>query len=46
MRPSGVFFLGVDVWFGLVAITAQVGYDYLPVGAPLAISLGASAILF
>jgi hypothetical protein len=38
--------IGVDAWLGRVAITAQVGYDYLPIGAPLSISLGASMILY
>ena len=37
--------VGVDAWLGKVAITAQVSYDYLPVGAPLAVSLGASVLL-
>jgi hypothetical protein len=38
--------IGVDAWLGRVAITAQVGYDYLPIGAPLSISLGASVVLY
>lgn len=38
--------IGVDAWLGRVAITAQVSYDYLPVGAPLAVSLGASVLLY
>jgi hypothetical protein len=38
--------IGVDAWLGRVAITAQVGYDYLPIGAPLSVSLGASVILY
>jgi hypothetical protein len=38
--------IGVDVWLGRVAVTAQLSYDYLPVAAPLSFSLGASAILF
>lgn len=43
---SGGARLGVDVWLGRVAVTVQLSYDYLPVAAPLAVSIGASAILF
>ena len=38
--------VGLDAWLGRVAVTAQVGYDSLPTGAPLSISLGASMILY
>jgi hypothetical protein len=38
--------IGIDAWLGRVAVTAQVGYDYLPIGAPLSISLGASVVLY
>ena len=44
--PTGGGRIGLDAWLGRVAITAQVGYDYLPIGAPLAVSLGASVILY
>jgi hypothetical protein len=43
---SGGARVGVDVWLGRVAVTAQLSYDYMPVAAPLAFSLGASTILF
>jgi hypothetical protein len=38
--------IGLDAWLGRVAITAQLSYDDLPVAAPIAISLGASVILY
>ena len=37
--------IGLDAWFGRVAVTAQLTYDYLPIAAPLAFSLGASVLL-
>ena len=42
---SGGAKIGIDAWLGRVAITAQLSYEYLPVAAPLAVSLGASFIL-
>lgn len=38
--------IGFDAWLGRVALTAQLSYEYLPVGAPLTVSIGASMILF
>ena len=43
---SGGARVGIDAWLGRVAITAQVSYDHLPIGAPLAVSIGASVILY
>ncbi len=43
---SGGGRIGIDAWLGRVAITAQLSYDYLPIEAPLAVSLGASVILY
>jgi hypothetical protein len=43
---SGGGRIGVDAWLGRVAVTVALGYDYLPIGQSLAISLGLSAILF
>ena len=38
--------IGFDAWLGRVALTAQLSYEYLPIGAPLSVSIGASMVLF
>lgn len=43
---SGGARIGFDAWLGRVAVTAQLSYDYLPVAAPLAFSIGASFLLY
>jgi hypothetical protein len=38
--------VGLDAWLGRVAVTVAIGYDYLPIGQALALSLGAATVLF
>jgi hypothetical protein len=50
--PSGGAFatggarVGLDVWMGKAAITAALGFDYLPTAPPFAFSLGATFSLY
>jgi hypothetical protein len=37
---------GIDVWLGRAAVTVALGFDYLPIGSTIALSLGGSFKLF
>jgi hypothetical protein len=48
--PGGVFGtgggrVGLDVWLGKTAVTVVASFDYLPIGSPISIAIGASFVL-
>jgi hypothetical protein len=44
--PTGGGRIGFDAWLGRAAVTVVASYDYLPTAMPIALSIGATFILY